>query len=424
MTRSIVLLTAMMAGAVVSAVPASPTTPPPAQSATTETAGELRAHEWGTFTTVAGPDGRPIDWLPLGGPTDLPCFVQHYKNDPLAKVRADRVGLPALSYEQARSGLRGTVRMETPVLYFYAPRQTVVNVSVKFPRGIITEWYPLAATTQENVTALTLKGGETARIDWKNVVVDPQAAPAFPSGSTPSHYYAARATDAASLSTGGMNEKFLFYRGIGSFAFPLAVTPVASSVHKRADFKVENLGGPPIPNMILFENQRSKVGFRAYRDVVDSVVVDPASLSGDLESLRRQLETILVERGLFEKEARAMVKTWDDSWFEPGTRVFYVLPASAVDQALPLEIFPKPAQTARVFVGRLEVLSDPTINIVHNAIISNDTATLALYNRFLGPIAERLAVDPRPRFRPDQTVTNMLDAAYKAYIAGFPTCRE
>ena len=33
----------------------------------------LTVHEWGTFTSVAGAGGRAIEWLPLGGPTDLPC---------------------------------------------------------------------------------------------------------------------------------------------------------------------------------------------------------------------------------------------------------------------------------------------------------------------------------------------------------------
>src|SRR6185295_4264802 len=42
--------------------------------------GTLTVHEWGTFTTVAGPDGLAVDWLPLGGPIDLPCFVEHFQD--------------------------------------------------------------------------------------------------------------------------------------------------------------------------------------------------------------------------------------------------------------------------------------------------------------------------------------------------------
>ena len=36
----------------------------------------VTVHEWGTFTSVAGQDGRPVEWAPLQGPQDLPCFVQ------------------------------------------------------------------------------------------------------------------------------------------------------------------------------------------------------------------------------------------------------------------------------------------------------------------------------------------------------------
>src|SRR5215207_6589775 len=89
----------------------------------------LVAHEWGTFTTVAGEDGEPIEWLPLQGPDDLPCFVERFRNF------------------RSKVTIAATVRMETPVIYFYAPRQTTVDVAVQFPRGLVTEWYPRAAVT-------------------------------------------------------------------------------------------------------------------------------------------------------------------------------------------------------------------------------------------------------------------------------------
>jgi len=43
---------------------------------------DLTVHEWGTFTAIAGKDGRAAEWLPLGFPrypasTDLPQFVEH-----------------------------------------------------------------------------------------------------------------------------------------------------------------------------------------------------------------------------------------------------------------------------------------------------------------------------------------------------------
>src|SRR5437870_5807927 len=96
---------------------------------------DLKVHEWGTFTSIAGKDGRAVSWLPLTGPADLPSFVEHFR-DTSFKV-----------------GLSGTVRMETPVVYFYAPHAMTLSVKVSFARGVLTEWYP-HATRVEPTAAL------------------------------------------------------------------------------------------------------------------------------------------------------------------------------------------------------------------------------------------------------------------------------
>lgn len=87
---------------------------------------DLTVHEWGTFTAVAGKNGDAVVWAPWAGSIDLPGFVEH---------------LNSLSF---KIGLRGTTRMETPVLYFYSPRDEKVSVGVAFSKGVITEWYPHA----------------------------------------------------------------------------------------------------------------------------------------------------------------------------------------------------------------------------------------------------------------------------------------
>jgi hypothetical protein len=84
----------------------------------------LTVHEWGTFTSVAGADGSAIDWDALGCKDDLPRFVN------------------AEQYRGFKWRLDGTVRMETPVIYFYSPREIAARVKVFFPKGVITEWYP------------------------------------------------------------------------------------------------------------------------------------------------------------------------------------------------------------------------------------------------------------------------------------------
>ena len=105
---------------------------------------DVTVHEWGTFTTVAGEDGRAVEWLPLGGPVDLPCFV--YSFNRLGKISIPFNGAVP-DYTTARRTLKGTVRMETPVLYFYATRPAIVDVSVQFRRGMFSEWYPRAVVS-------------------------------------------------------------------------------------------------------------------------------------------------------------------------------------------------------------------------------------------------------------------------------------
>jgi hypothetical protein len=73
--------------------------------------------------------------------------------------------------------------------------------------------------------------------------------------------------------------------------------------------------------------------------------------------VRRELKSLLVSHGLYEREAEAMLNTWRDSWFEEGLRVFYVLPRPVVDAILPITIDPSPSELTRVLVGRAELIT-------------------------------------------------------------------
>src|SRR5262249_19587527 len=101
------------------------------------------------------------------------------------------------------------------------------------------------------------------------------------------------------------------------------------------------------------------------------------------------LKRMLTQGGLYDREAQAMLDTWKDSWFEEGARLLYVVPREDVDQILPLTISPNPSKVARVFVGRVELMTPATLHDVRAAIASGDRAMLARYGRFLQPIAER-----------------------------------
>ena len=359
---------------------------------------QLTVHEWGTFTSVAGADGKAVDWLPQSGPPDLPSFVEH-------------VGY------NTKGCLSGTVRMETPVLYFYASQDTSVDVRVRFTRGVVTEWYPHAAVFPRVVSDATLRHpafvGEAA---WTDVKVTPHASPAdFPHERGASHYYAARETDASPLQVDGQVERFLFYRGVGRFDPPLSVT-----VADDGTLDVEATNGDPIGDVVLFENRGGRIGYGVRRYSRPVAELEALELQGDAESLHGHLEQLLVAGGLYPKEAAAMVATWRDSWFEEGTRLFYILPQDAVERILPLEIDPAPAAVARVFVGRIEIITPEMERAVGDAIVAGDHGAIAKHSRFIRPIVDRLRTRSSPSER--SALERRLSALYSR-LAPLVGCR-
>jgi len=343
----------------------------------------LTVHEWGTFTSISGPDGRAMDWLPLTGSTDLPSFVEHLV-DPHFK-----------------GGLRGTVRLETPVLYFYSPRETSVSVHVSLAKGLITEWYPRAvsvSSVNENKAVTLYDPRIHGGIHWDLVHIQPGTADDFPTDRSDNHYYAARNTSSSPLTVettaGPQRERFLFYRGVSTFSPPLTAT-----VSGDGTVLLQNQGSEDLPSVLLFERRGSRFAYRILGPLSDQASLTmPSSLDGSLPALFSDLAGILVSQGLYPDEAHAMLETWKDSWFEEGSRVIYLLPRSFVDSVLPLQISPSPAATLRVFVGRLELVTPGSQQAVVAAIAANDRATLAKYGRFLEPIVRfMLATSTDPR---------------------------
>jgi hypothetical protein len=382
----------------------------------------LVAHEWGTFTTVAGTEGEAVQWLPLGGPADLPCFVNHFQDSTIFKLApgiapvSSRGSAPSstpvaapLSYSQARTAVRGTVRMETPVIYFYAPRETTVAVAVGFPQGLMTEWYPKAAVSQPAALPAILAKRTNSLIQWNAVKVRPRIASTLPSEAAASHYYAARDTDAAPVQVMGQDEKFLFYRGVGGFQVPLSGVVAADGsiiVRTQADVRV--------PDVVLFENRGGRIGYRVHGELQGTVSLASPALTGDVASLKRELEGMLTATGLYAREAHAMVETWGDSWFEEGTRLFYIVPGASVDAILPLTITPAAERVVRTFVGRMELVTPAAMCAVRDAIAQGDEPTLKAYGRFLGPIADRLDATATPTER--ARTEAVLAAHYKSYV--------
>jgi hypothetical protein len=375
-----------------------------AASAQDNRAGRFVVHEWGTFTSVAGADGGSLEWRPLAEKSDLPGFVYTTAN----KAKGLRHGEPCVKCgcfacdppycHGPTKKDHSTVRMETPVLYFYADRELQASVNVRFPKGHVTEWYPQAKWVDRG-------------IDWGVVKILPGAREEFLREPGESHYYPARETDAAPVRVCGKHrtelEKFLFYRGIGNFDAPIRVTQEGSLI------RVNNPGSDPISRVILFTRHGDEIRFQIRRGVKSEIALQAEA--GSLEDLLDELQRILVSEGLYAREAAAMIRTWRDSWFEEGARVFYILPRRMTDAILPISISPAPTELVRVMVGRVEVLTPRMEREIlgHVGRLGDDSfeareaaaRSLARYGRFLEPVLKRVrgsVTDPEILARIDE----------------------
>jgi len=299
---------------------------------------DLVVHEWGTFTSIAGKNGMALDWRPLNGTSDLPKFVY---------TSADKKGWRG-SYNDPGKGRVAKVRMETPVIYFYTANEMEVDVKVAFPGGTITEWYPQAGWTNARFDS---------GINWGKIKLLPNEQPNYLREIADSHYYPARETDSVAIQVCNADqtkiekEKFLFYRGVGDFGLPLSVKIDGKNL------TLKDRGTDEVKNLIIFENRGGRIGFKFIESISKETVAERPATTKNLSEVLLELEKILVSEGLYEKEAKAMIETWKDSWFEEGLRIFYVLSRKSTDKILPLNVQPKPKEIVRVMVGRTEVIT-------------------------------------------------------------------
>jgi hypothetical protein len=307
-------------------------------------------------------------------------------------------------------------RMETPVTYFYTDQPRTVEVRVDFPQGLLTEWYPVVKNPEPAFSKTDPPKTGFKYLDWGTVRLTPQeqfadirvrspvvkklpfgdplldkhvslaandaqweALPAsLPPVSADDHYGRARETDAAIVETvdaeGGSNfEKFLFYRGVGNFDLPLKLVALGND-----RFEVSNTGDMATGALILLRAEKGRIRFTRLDPVAACATSEirlPATFAtiGDLADATEQA---LVEAGLYEKEARAMVNTWRSSWFgEDGTRLLYLLPEKLTDELLPLSIKPAPDERVRVMVGRLETLTPEDCQRLARVLAEPNAAT-------------------------------------------------
>ena len=367
------------------------------------------AHEWGTFTSVQGADGVQLDWNPLVT-TELPTFV--YDRNRL------RNGKPGPAILLSKTGFVARQRLETPVIYFYSKEARSVDVSVRFPDGNVTEWYP----QQNPLPAAIKKAGEPAvRWDLVRVLGPSVKAPAFPHESKGSHYYAARVAEANAVQVAVpdgpvQTENFLFYRGVGQFTAPLRF---ALEDGNTETWRATNTGTEALTGLLLCELREREGRLLLAGNLAPGESRGLPLLRREAflpieqvkQQMREQMRKSLIAAGLYASEADAMIKTWDDSWFaEQGVRVLYLLPRPWADRVLPLSLKPTPREVARVMVGRAEILTpgmEKALTLEVERYRTGDEAarTIAVNNarslglgRFAEPAVRRLCmVDPKDR---------------------------
>lgn len=386
----------------------------------------LTVHEWGTFTIVAGSDGTAIPWWTTQhrGPAELPEFV---KLNPFG----------------AKLGSAFTMRMETPVLYFYPDAPMRATVRADYPGGKITEWFPSAVTPGKQGVEAAPAGSNPAgpisggQATWQIDLLPPEhaAKELLPVVNERGRHYehARHVPDAWLVKSATENgpdevEKFVFYRGAGDGAF---LSQIAFS--SNGNLEATQYFGPAAETMFVVRVTPDGMGWTKASGLTGTVEdkprealplnipdqVQPLVLART--ALGAALVSELVGGGLTDAEARAMVATWSDAWMgEPGLRVLYVLPRSWVDAVLPLKITPKPERLERVFVARVEQITPDQEKQLQEVLTGNlpqrtrmETVSKLGLGRFLSAGFERAITLHQWKLRKDaaQLTADLLEAA-------------
>jgi hypothetical protein len=357
---------------------------PPTIAMQPVSANDLIAHEWGTYTSVQGSDGSILNGL-HHEEEKLPSFV--YERGRMAK------GLERIFHNVNQ-------KLETPVIYFYTKQRSQVEVNVKFPKGIISEYYPNATSFKPAIMHAYMSNDgfvpKQGEMTWKGDLLpgykgQPEPVPAddiwAPSRQVPAavpFVYQRCPRCQAEV------EKFIFYRGIGHFDGWFRV-----KAHINNTFTLHNQSKGSVPTVFLLKVEGNKAGFVEVGGLKanEKRTVTGPKATIDLETYVNQatakVAAALIKTGLYKDEAWAMVNTWRRSYFKTqttGVRVLYIVPRRDTDALLPITIKPKPVELVRTLVGRIEVLTpqveQEVLQRLHNAWKQKSTPNVADYGRF------------------------------------------
>ncbi|OUR93503.1 hypothetical protein A9Q84_18700 [Halobacteriovorax marinus] len=378
-------------------------------------ANAYEAHEWGTFTSVVGTNGKIIQGLHHEEEA-LPNFVYDLSRVEKTNLsnRGTRQDPPFNGGGPVTRGFtpqsmdlmpiptfteRITQKMETPVIYFYSDKEIDVNVRVDFPNGVISQWYPKTSKQNPSVEA---KNGYAV---W-DVQVTTEKEGTLPNTSGNSIWNPSRKVNSNIIKAGTDAEKLIFYRGLADFDVPLTV------FSKNGFVVIENKSNQDINGLTLLNNRAGKKELITIASLAANSKVSVAltknqkgyesfdSFETFLKASKKVIVSDLVASGLYLDESKAMVGTWENGYFQTeGLRLLYVLPRVWTDEILPLAMTPAPKNLVRTLVGRVEILTDldeeEVLKFV-NSDVANDKVSIFDIN---GRQMQGLGHFPEPKLR-------------------------
>jgi hypothetical protein len=382
------------------------------QPSFSEEKSTLIVHEWGTFASFMGSQGKREEGLHHED-EPLPGFVYGLKKE--SEQNPTAINLPRLPigmerkvddetfYRLAQENLQAdtlpqsplsagiTQKMETPVIYFYGDIGEKVKVEIDFPEGIITQYFPQATQRTPKLNEITSIGPSHFQFDVTLQSI--QEKENIPSTSPDSIWNPAREVKANTIKVGNQSEKFIFYRGVGDFNSQFKVKSDSNDI-----LSLENHSDEIIRDAYILNSDGVTGVFKQIGPIQKKTTVNIPSLSNGLPlkeyvSLAKSfIAKSLMAKGLYYEEALAMANTWEKSYFHtPGIRILYIVPNIETEKILPLRVTPTPKELVRTLVGRVEIMThSQEQEYLKMLATENVISPLDEFGRFYDPKLRRL----------------------------------
>ncbi len=252
-----------------------------------------------------------------------------------------------------------------PVIYFYPPKRMTVAVCVAVPAGRPKAWWPNTADYGPKPD-LPVRGGrlgelgdehappsleeikpEKGLLMWKDLVIDPALAVDRPAGGW---WPVARKVDAAAVQAGAEVDRFVFYDALTIFEPRVEIEWL-----KGGGVRIRNASDDVYPHVFAIRVRNGNCESAYGKSLGKGEQVELKLEAG----VPRVMATLLVESGLYRKEAEGLVEIWKDEFFgADGVRVLLVTPRTVYDRLLPLSVAPAPARVERVLIAHIECVDD------------------------------------------------------------------